>query len=112
MTSKAIQRDLDRLDEEIARSRRMAAFHEGDDDYLAEAYERDADDLQAVRDAVADIEADAFEIAKKNGMTVYRPNASEVDMWRTASQPVIEKWLGASGPLAKQVYDAALSLRM
>jgi len=41
------------LDEEIARSRRMAAFHEGDDDYLAEAYERDAEDLQAVRDAVA-----------------------------------------------------------
>ena len=53
MTSKTIQRDLERLDEEIARSRRMATFHEGDDDYLAEAYERDADDLQAVRDAAA-----------------------------------------------------------
>ena len=53
MTSKAIKRDLKRLDEEIARSRRMAAFHEGDDDYLAEAYERDAKDLQAVRDAAA-----------------------------------------------------------
>ena len=52
MTSKTtIQRDIERLDEEIARSRRMAAFHEGDDDYLAEAYERDAEDLQAVRDA-------------------------------------------------------------
>ncbi len=52
MTSKTtIQRDIKRLDEEIARSRRMAAFHEGDDDYLAEAYERDAEDLQAVRDA-------------------------------------------------------------
>ena len=53
MTSKTIQRDIERLDEEIARSRRMAAFHEGDDDYLAEAYERDAEDLRAVRDAVA-----------------------------------------------------------
>ena len=53
MTSKTIQRDLERLDEEIARSRRMATFHEGDDDYLAEAYERDAEDLQAVRDAAA-----------------------------------------------------------
>jgi len=51
MTSKTIQRDIERLDEEIARSRRMATFHEGDDDYLAEAYERDAEDLQAVRDA-------------------------------------------------------------
>ena len=53
MTSKTIQRDIERLDEEIARSRRMAAFHEGDDDYLAEAYERDAEDLQTVRDAAA-----------------------------------------------------------
>ena len=47
------QRDIERLDEEIDRSRRMSTFHEGDDDYLAEAYERDAEDLQAVRDAAA-----------------------------------------------------------
>jgi hypothetical protein len=53
MTSKTIQRDIERLDEEIARSRRMVTYHEGDDDYLAEAYERDAEDLQAVRDAAA-----------------------------------------------------------
>ena len=53
MTSTTIQRDVERLDEEIARSRRMAVFHERDDDYLAEAYERDAEDLQAVRDAAA-----------------------------------------------------------
>ena len=53
MTGKALQRDLERLDEQTARSRRMAAFHEGDDDYLAEAYERDAEDLQTVRDAAA-----------------------------------------------------------
>ena len=53
MNATTIQRDLQRLDDSIARSRRMAAFHDGDDDYLAEAYERDADDLQAVRDAVA-----------------------------------------------------------
>ena len=50
---KNIQRDLERLDDEIARSRRMAAFHDGDDDHLAEAYERDAEDLRTVRDAVA-----------------------------------------------------------
>jgi len=53
VNGQTIQDDLKRLDEEIARSRRMAAFHEGDDDYLAEAYERDAEGLQAVRDAVA-----------------------------------------------------------
>ncbi len=66
----------------------------------------------AVRDAVAGIETEAFEIAKKNGMTVYRPNAVEVDLWRSASQPVIDQWLGNSGALGKQVYEAALSLRM
>lgn len=53
MTSKTIQRDLERLDEAIARSRDMSTFHEGEDDHLAEAYEKDADDLQLVRDAVA-----------------------------------------------------------
>ena len=53
MTTNAIQRDLEKLDQAIARSRRMAAFHDGDDDYLAEAYAQDAADLQAVRDAVA-----------------------------------------------------------
>lgn len=53
MNDTAIKRDLERLDEEIALCRRMAAFHDGDDDYLAEAYERDAEDLQAVRDAAA-----------------------------------------------------------
>ena len=55
MTSekKAIQRDLQRLDDEIALCRRMAEFHEEDDIYLVEAYKRDARDLQAVRNAVA-----------------------------------------------------------
>ena len=53
MNAKMIQRDLKRLDWEISRSRRMAAFHEGEDIYLAEAYKRDAEDLQAVRDAAA-----------------------------------------------------------
>ena len=65
MNTKTIQRDLQQLDEKIARSRRTAAFHrvraihanrfqiDAEVDYLAEAYERDAEDLQAVRDAVA-----------------------------------------------------------
>ena len=63
MNAKTIRRDLKRLDEAIARSRDMARFHrsalhntpgdDGEDDYLAEAYERDADDLQTVRNAVA-----------------------------------------------------------
>lgn len=66
---------------------------------------------QAVRDDVATMETDAFEIAKANGMTVYKPTAEEVEAWREASQPVIDTWLKDAGPLGKQVHDAALSLR-
>ena len=51
-TEKIIQSDLERLDKEIALCRRMAKFHEGDDDYLTEAYDRDAKDLQAVYDGI------------------------------------------------------------
>jgi C4-dicarboxylate-binding protein DctP len=65
----------------------------------------------SVRDRVAQIEADAFAAAEENGMTVYRPTAEEVDRWREASQPVIDRWLEESGDLARTVYDAALSLR-
>ncbi len=53
MTSEAIKHDLERLDKEIALCRRMAGFHDGDDEFLAEEYANDAQDLQAVRDAAA-----------------------------------------------------------
>jgi len=53
MNDHEFQHALKALLDEIARSRRMATFHEGDDDYLAEAYERDAEDLQAIRDTAA-----------------------------------------------------------
>lgn len=65
----------------------------------------------AVREDVATMEADAFETAKANGMTVYKPTAEEVEAWRAASQPVIDMWLKDAGPLGRQVHDAALSLR-
>lgn len=65
----------------------------------------------SVRDRVAQIEADAFAAAEENGMTVYQPTEDEVERWREASQPVIDRWLEESGDLARTVYDAALSLR-
>lgn len=65
----------------------------------------------SVRDRVAQIEADAFAAAEENGMTVYQPTEDEVERWRKASQPVIDRWLEESGDLARTVYDAALSLR-
>ena len=50
---KNIQRDLKRLDDEIARSRRMAEFHAESDIELVDAYTQDANDLQAIRDAAS-----------------------------------------------------------
>ncbi len=65
----------------------------------------------AVRDEMSKIEAEGFKEAADNGMIVYDPTDAEIAAWREASQPVIDQWLEASGPLAKQVYDAAVSLR-
>ncbi len=65
---------------------------------------------KAVRDDVSQIEADAYALAKENGMTVYDPTAEEIEAWKTASQPVIEKWLSESGDLGQTVYDAANNL--
>jgi C4-dicarboxylate-binding protein DctP len=44
-------------------------------------------------------------------MTVYTPNAAEMEEWRKSAAPVREEFLKASGALGKQVYDAALSLK-
>jgi C4-dicarboxylate-binding protein DctP len=65
----------------------------------------------AVRDYVSTMETDAFKEAEDNGMTVYDPTEEEIAAWREASQPVIDTWVKESGPLAEQVYKAALSLR-
>ncbi len=65
----------------------------------------------AVRDAMAQIEEESYEEAKANGMTVYYPTPEEIEAWREASQPVIDKWLASSGALGRQVYEAALGLQ-
>ncbi|RAI00031.1 C4-dicarboxylate ABC transporter substrate-binding protein [Acuticoccus sediminis] len=64
----------------------------------------------SVRDAMSKIEADAFAKAEENGMTVYDPTPEEIEAWKAASQPVIDKWLSQSGDLGKTVYDAANNL--
>ncbi|MEM1384690.1 MAG: TRAP transporter substrate-binding protein DctP [Pseudomonadota bacterium] len=63
-----------------------------------------------VRDRMATIEAEAYAEAEANGMTVYRPSAAELEAWRAASAPVIEKWLESAGPLGAEVLDAANGL--
>jgi C4-dicarboxylate-binding protein DctP len=63
-----------------------------------------------VRDRMSSIEAEAYEQAKANGMTVYTPTDEEIVAWRDASQPVIDQWLETSGDLGRAVYDAASEL--
>lgn len=65
----------------------------------------------AVRDAITEIEAAAFEQAVANGMAVYQPTDDEMEQWRASAGPVIEDYLAASGDLGQQTYDAAMALR-
>jgi C4-dicarboxylate-binding protein DctP len=65
---------------------------------------------RAVRDDIARIEREAFEDAKANGMTVYVPTAEEMALWKDSAQPVIDAYLKDTGPLGKQLLEAARSL--
>lgn len=65
----------------------------------------------AVRDEVAQIEADAYAAAKDKGMTVYEPTAAEIEAWRAGSQPVIESYKAAAGELGAAILEAAEALR-
>ncbi|KXJ56532.1 MAG: C4-dicarboxylate ABC transporter substrate-binding protein [Thalassospira sp. Nap_22] len=60
-----------------------------------------------VRDRMSTIEAEAFDEAKANGMTIYTPTADEMAAWREAAKPVYEEFLANTGDLGKQVFEAA-----
>lgn len=64
----------------------------------------------AVRDALAQIEADAVAAAVENGMTVYAPTNAEIAAWKAVSAPVYDAYQASSGDLGKQLLDAALAL--
>ncbi len=64
----------------------------------------------AVRDAVAQIEADAYAAAKEKGMTVYEPTAAEIEAWKLGAQPVIDNYKANAGELGKKLLEAAQSL--
>ncbi|QPC43629.1 TRAP transporter substrate-binding protein DctP [Kaustia mangrovi] len=64
----------------------------------------------AVRDAMAEIEADAYKDAEANGMTVYKLTPEEVEAWKAAAQPVFDSYLSDAGALGKEVYEAAQGL--
>ncbi|SDW75570.1 C4-dicarboxylate-binding protein DctP [Albimonas donghaensis] len=63
-----------------------------------------------VRDAMAGIEAEAYEAAEANGMTVYRPSEAELAAWREASQPVYDAFTAKAGDLGAKLMDAASGL--
>lgn len=63
-----------------------------------------------VRDRMSAIEAEAYAEAEANGMTVYAPSESDIEAWRTASRPVIDKWLSEAGDLGQKVYEAVNNL--
>ncbi|WP_417712533.1 TRAP transporter substrate-binding protein DctP [Roseibium aggregatum] len=60
-----------------------------------------------VRDRMSQIEAEAYEISKQNGMTIYTPTEEEMAAWKSVSQPVYENFVEKAGPLGKQVLEAA-----
>lgn len=64
----------------------------------------------AVRDKMAQIEADAYAAAEEKGMTVYKLNESEVNAWRTGANPVLESYEASSGELGAQLLKAAEAL--
>jgi len=85
MTDMIDPADLERLDAEIALCRRMAAFHDGEDAYLVEAYERDAEDLQDLRDTIARGElAEAGRLA--NSLETYVREEIPRGLYRTLMQ--------------------------
>lgn len=65
---------------------------------------------KSVRDAMASIEAEAYEAAKANGMKVYEPTAEEMAAWKAASAPVYDEFVKKAGPLGAQLLEAAKGL--
>ena len=63
-----------------------------------------------VRDRVKEIEANAYEEAIANGMSVYKLTESEAAAWKSASTSVVDTWLASAGELGKSVFDAVNDL--
>ncbi|MEE4379000.1 MAG: TRAP transporter substrate-binding protein DctP [Candidatus Competibacteraceae bacterium] len=65
----------------------------------------------AVRDAIYQIEAQAYAFAAEQGMSTYKLTPEEVKAWKAVAQPVVEEYLASAGELGRQLYDAALKLQ-
>lgn len=65
----------------------------------------------AVRHRLAEIEADAYAEAEKNGMRVLSPTADDIAEWKQCAQPVHAQFARDAGALGEQVMQAARALR-
>ncbi|MBK0326714.1 TRAP transporter substrate-binding protein DctP [Rhodobacteraceae bacterium F11138] len=63
-----------------------------------------------VRDRMSQIEAEAYDAAEENGMTLYTPTDAEIEAWKAASTPVYDSYRAKSGDLGATVLNAAEGL--
>ncbi len=64
-----------------------------------------------LREEITQIEKQALDAARQNKMTVYAPNAAEMQAFRKSAEAVSVEFLRTAGPVGKIVYDAALALK-
>ena len=64
-----------------------------------------------MRDSLAAIEAEAYAVAKANGITVHRLSAADVAAWEDATRELRKVYREAAGPLGEQLLAAAEELR-
>jgi C4-dicarboxylate-binding protein DctP len=63
-----------------------------------------------VRDNVAKIEQEAYDLAKSKGMKIVTPSKADIDAFKSASKPVYDDYKKNAGSLGAQLLDAASKL--
>ena len=63
-----------------------------------------------VRDNVAKIEQEAYDLAKSKGMKIVTPSKADIDAFKSASKPVYEDYKKNAGSLGAQLLNAASKL--
>lgn len=66
---------------------------------------------KTLRDQFDTIAKEALDAGKAHGMTIYTPAGDEAAKWRASADAVRDAFLGGSGALGKQVYEAASKLK-
>lgn len=64
-----------------------------------------------LRNEFAQIEKEAIDAGRQNKMTIYAPNATEMEAFRKSAAAVRDEFLKVAGELGKKVHDAALALK-